>query len=739
MSVSVKILFFVVSIFFYSLLFVSISNAQSNDVIRVSGYSGNRFPLTSVSGSSPHPISETSRLYTFLQNPEYFGPNGVSPCYIHFNPLVDSIEPNSLVGEDGELKVEVFFSGINLNSPSSDEISEIHRFLEAGGVFYLNGNIFDVSWFGHGYEYNPLFQSLGLEDTFSNQRISPAGQDSQSNFVEIESPLTSGPFGQVRNISYDSYFVFNNVNMNGIVADNTNTHYLLNELAFNKGYLVVAAAPFYMNNRIDNLDNREYYMNLFALACDKKQDNSVILDVPSFKQGLAPYDDESPNWETHIYDHGNELDLWCDTNRDYASMAECGCAISSAAMVTNYHGVKSASGGFLEVNPFSLNLYAKEFFPTETNGVKGFFGGNFNWHFIDNFTALVADENNNQKVEFASREDFNVERIKQLIDDDKPVIVNVLGQWGEHWVVVKGYDPDTNRLIINDPATEDPIIGKYSYLDELYTPKLNKSMIIYQKTNSDFRRIQFVSSSKNNILVTDSLGNKTGYDPAINSIVESIPNSSYALDNFYGDPTNPDQSELSTDGIYFLTVELPEDSEYKLQIMSRDGDLHPVQVYTSDIEGALAGKIITLDKPVENYTFIYDEETAGEEVIGEVEIETIEVGIEVEPLIKSNIIIPHKLFPVPVAVLSSNTFDRSKVDKPSITFGKTGDEKSLIGCAKVLVDVNRDKKKDLICYFYGDKLGLDVSDKKVFLKGKYEETIFVGEDNVNVWKPWLLF
>lgn len=121
------------------------------------------------------------------------------------------------------------------------------------------------------------------------------------------------------------------------------------------------------------------------------------------------------------------------------------------------------------------------------------------------------------------------------------------------------------------------------------------------------------------------------------------------------------------------------------------------------------------------------------------EIETIEVGIEVEPLIKSNIIIPHKLFPVPVAVLSSNTFDRSKVDKPSITFGKTGDEKSLIGCAKVLVDVNRDKKKDLICYFYGDKLGLDVSDKKVFLKGKYEETIFVGEDNVNVWKSWLLF
>jgi hypothetical protein len=54
---------------------------------------------------------------------------------------------------------------------------------------------------------------------------------------------------------------------------------------------------------------------------------------------------------------------------------------------------------------------------------------------------------------------------------------------------------------------------------------------------------------------------------------------------------------------------------------------------------------------------------------------------------------------VPVALLSSDKFDALKVDQASITFGAEGSEKSLRWCNKVGVDVNKDRRPDLLCNF----------------------------------------
>jgi hypothetical protein len=56
---------------------------------------------------------------------------------------------------------------------------------------------------------------------------------------------------------------------------------------------------------------------------------------------------------------------------------------------------------------------------------------------------------------------------------------------------------------------------------------------------------------------------------------------------------------------------------------------------------------------------------------------------------------------IPVALLSSAEFNALdvKVDPASLTFGSTGDEKSLRRCGKDGEDVNGDGRLDLVCHF----------------------------------------
>lgn len=60
------------------------------------------------------------------------------------------------------------------------------------------------------------------------------------------------------------------------------------------------------------------------------------------------------------------------------------------------------------------------------------------------------------------------------------------------------------------------------------------------------------------------------------------------------------------------------------------------------------------------------------------------------------------LDPITVAILSMADFDAMTVDVNSLTFGATGDEKSLFRCSKNGHDVNHDGLVDLVCYFKPD-------------------------------------
>lgn len=73
------------------------------------------------------------------------------------------------------------------------------------------------------------------------------------------------------------------------------------------------------------------------------------------------------------------------------------------------------------------------------------------------------------------------------------------------------------------------------------------------------------------------------------------------------------------------------------------------------------------------------------------------------------------------------------MDRPSLTFGATGDEPSLAFCDASAVDVNADALADLVCHFETPASGFTAADTRGTLKGRTVDGVqIVGHDAVRV-------
>ena len=112
---------------------------------------------------------------------------------------------------------------------------------------------------------------------------------------------------------------------------------------------------------------------------------------------------------------------------------------------------------------------------------------------------------------------------------------------------------------------------------------------------------------------------------------------------------------------------------------------------------------------------------------------TINAGVDVKPRAKKNQVHLRSSH-VRVAILSSPFFDAvARIDPSSVTFGKTGDEGSLVKCDARGRKVNKDKIRDLICTFRVNKTELEASDEVAVLKAKTKAGAdVIGSDAVTV-------
>ena len=112
----------------------------------------------------------------------------------------------------------------------------------------------------------------------------------------------------------------------------------------------------------------------------------------------------------------------------------------------------------------------------------------------------------------------------------------------------------------------------------------------------------------------------------------------------------------------------------------------------------------------------------------------ISISIDIHPGSDPNPVNPKSRGTIPVAILSSSTFDAfASVDKTSLTFGRTGNENSLAFCNGSPSNVNGDAFTDLMCHFDTQKTGFQSGDTTGKLKGKtVSGTPIEGSDSVRI-------
>jgi hypothetical protein len=116
----------------------------------------------------------------------------------------------------------------------------------------------------------------------------------------------------------------------------------------------------------------------------------------------------------------------------------------------------------------------------------------------------------------------------------------------------------------------------------------------------------------------------------------------------------------------------------------------------------------------------------------------IDVNIDIKPGSRENSINRKSEGKIPVAILSTREFNApARVDRTSLTFGRTGDEQSLAFCNEGSEDVNGDGLPDLVCHFSTQLAGFQsVKDTIGVLKGKTIDTDekFTAQDSVRIVK-----
>ena len=296
--------------------------------------------------------------------------------------------------------------------------------------------------------------------------------------------------------------------------------------------------------------------------------SDTILNVPYFSQNVVP-------WGPSEYDHAQSLGF------SNITMDRWGCAVTSAAMVLNYHGMTQFQDN-TSLNPGSLNQWLKTnngyLTGTGTDGSYSY----LSWPAISKLTEDLFEASKSAVKLVHNRATPSASTVT-LINEDLtlrkfPDILWVKNaSTSGHFVVAKGVVNDT--YAINDPEWNVPFLSSFN----------NNYMQVdrYVPSNTNFSYIVIVVNPSVEILVSDSLGRKTGryiYNGQTETFNE-IPNASYSLQ----DPiSNPNQlgteEQLGTGVNEFLLPEAPF-GDYTIETTSNSINGYTLNIATFESDG----------------------------------------------------------------------------------------------------------------------------------------------------------
>jgi cell wall-associated NlpC family hydrolase len=189
---------------------------------------------------------------------------------------------------------------------------------------------------------------------------------------------------------------------------------------------------------------------------------------------------------------------------------------------------------------------------------------------------------------------------------------------------------------------------------------------------------------------------------------------------YYIEESNSDDTVISPvlkTGAYLIKV-FPKPS-------TRPTDTYSVLVDTAGSTLTLADKVPIRNIPSQGY---------GIRSTGAAISQFIPVAIDIKPGSSDNPINPKSNGEIPVAILSSTMFNAPReVDVASLSFGRTGNERSLAFCNTGGEDVNGDGLLDLMCHFDNQTAAFRSGDTQGILNGKTVNAIpITGKDSVRI-------
>lgn len=320
------------------------------------------------------------------------------------------------------------------------------------------------------------------------------------------------------------------------------------------------------------LEIPSYYWHSLSPICQKVTLAPATLPIINFANywgspaPSVPYlSQKDPEWAVKEYDSANSIGpFFCGT-----TIGGCGCAITSAAMVLNYHGATKAPDG-PTTTPSSLNNWLK--------ANNGYAFGAIKWNSVAAYSVKANENFGTQKIRFAGTGAANNFTLLDTdLSNSKPTILEEPG----HFIVAKSKQSPT--YAINDPAFSNRTTLE-SYSNNFL------SMRRFAKTNTDLSAIYISSPAPNDIFITDSLGRKTGKDPQTGETFTEIPNSYYFLE-----PNFSDQSQTNSvtppagSGVNMLVILNPVQDTYKVTSSGNQVDFS-----SYDQTGEITTKLVDL-------------------------------------------------------------------------------------------------------------------------------------------------
>ncbi|MBI5401698.1 PxKF domain-containing protein [Candidatus Wolfebacteria bacterium] len=294
--------------------------------------------------------------------------------------------------------------------------------------------------------------------------------------------------------------------------------------------------------------------------------------VPLYTQIISPYPSETATdeWDDLDYANGN-----ANCGR---SIAQCGCALTSGAMVLRYYDDGSITNLRGDITPLTLN----DWLNIQPKGYS--FGGSVNWLDVARYS------NNLVKYDIPKAGDYfnNYAILNEYLDKNQPVIAKeASGRGGinrEHFIVIDNKLATTYG--VKDPAwyntkklneatdTANKVRGYENGFDGLRLFYLSNGLLV--------STLSLNLASPAEFLVTDPLGRKYGKDPSINIEYTEIPDASYFTESI-DDPTGellPSDHENKT-----LYIENPLDGQYDIKVIGTDSGSYAADSVVYDNQG----------------------------------------------------------------------------------------------------------------------------------------------------------